>query len=94
LTSRDPREGAAAFAILKTKPLARTELPTAPLPAFACSLDGLANEPVPIPKLLGAYLSIGATICGPPAIDREFGTIDLLTMLDFEAVLARARNHF
>src|SRR6202012_5713025 len=32
-------------------------------------------------KLLRAYLAIGAKICGPPAIDREFGTIDFLTLL-------------
>ena len=35
-----------------------------------------------IPKLLRAYLSIGDQICGPPALDREFGTIDFLTLLD------------
>ena len=35
-----------------------------------------------IPKLLRAYLSLGARICGAPAIDREFGTIDFLAVLD------------
>ena len=33
-------------------------------------------------KLLSAYMAVGAKICGPPAIDREFKTIDLLTFLD------------
>ncbi|MGZ8939069.1 MAG: hypothetical protein ACXW32_07650 [Limisphaerales bacterium] len=41
-----------------------------------------ASEPVSTPKLLSAYLSIGAKVCAPPAIDREFGTIDFLTFLD------------
>jgi hypothetical protein len=45
-------------------------------------------------KLLRAYLAIGARICGPPAIDREFGTIDFLTLLDLRALPAIVRAHF
>jgi putative hemolysin len=33
---------------------------------------------VEIPKILQAYLSIGAKICSLPAIDRQFKTIDFL----------------
>jgi putative hemolysin len=33
-----------------------------------------------IPKILQAYLNIGAKICSLPAIDREFKTIDFLTI--------------
>ena len=29
-------------------------------------------------------MAVGAKICGPPAIDREFKTIDFLTFLDLE----------
>jgi putative hemolysin len=45
-------------------------------------------------KLLRAYLSIGAKICGPPAMDREFGTIDFLTLLDLHALPTIIRAHF
>ena len=45
-------------------------------------------------KLLRAYLAIGAKICGPPAIDREFGTIDFLTLLDLHGLPAIVRAHF
>ena len=45
-------------------------------------------------KLLRAYLAIGAKICGPPAIDREFGTIDFLTFLDLHKLPAIVRAHF
>jgi putative hemolysin len=45
-------------------------------------------------RLLRAYLAIGARICGPPAIDREFGTIDFLTLLDLYALPAVVRAHF
>ena len=46
------------------------------------------------PKLLRAYLSIGAKICGPPALDREFKTIDFLTFLDLERISPTARARF
>jgi len=45
-------------------------------------------------RLLRAYLAIGAKICGPPAIDREFGTIDFLTLLDLHKLPAIVRAHF
>jgi putative hemolysin len=45
-------------------------------------------------RLLRAYLAIGARICGPPAMDREFGTIDFLTLLDLHALPAMVRGHF
>jgi len=31
-------------------------------------------------------LSLGAKICGAPAIDREFQTIDFLTFLDLDSL--------
>ena len=47
-----------------------------------------------VPKLLRTYLTIGCRIGGPPAWDREFGTIDFLTLLDLQMVSASARNRF
>jgi len=49
---------------------------------------------VKIPKLLKTYVAIGARICGPPAWDREFGTIDFLTLLDLRLISPSARNRF
>ena len=53
-----------------------------------------AETPVKVPKLLKTYLAIGARIAAPPAWDREFGTIDFLTLLDLELLSAAARNRF
>lgn len=47
-----------------------------------------------IPKLLRTYIGVGARICGPPAWDREFGTIDLLTLLDLQQICPAPRNRF
>jgi putative hemolysin len=49
---------------------------------------------VKIPKLLRAYLTLGAKICGPPALDRQFKTIDFLTLLDLETMPLLARQKF
>ena len=53
-----------------------------------------ATAPPKVPKLLKTYLAIGARIAGPPAWDREFGTIDFLTFLDLKLVSPSARNRF
>jgi putative hemolysin len=64
------------------------------LDAFDCSLNQLAAEAVPIPKLLRAYLTLGAKICGPPALDCQFKTIDFLTLLDLNTLSPLARQRF
>ena len=74
--------------------LAQPRWRTQPLAAYDCSLSQLAAEPVTIPKLLRAYLTLGAKICGPPALDRQFKTIDFLTLLDLETLHPLARQRF
>jgi putative hemolysin len=92
ITSQDPAVGASAYTDLCRKHLAESQWQTRPLPAYDCSLRELAGEPVAIPKLLRAYLSLGAKICGPPALDRQFKTIDFLTLLDLETLHPLARQ--
>jgi len=53
-----------------------------------------ADDEIHVPRLLRAYLSIGARICGPPAIDREFKTIDFLTLLDLDQMPRVVRSRF
>ncbi len=86
LTSQDPVEGASLYGGLAERHLASPELRTHPLPGWACPLADTAEAMPRVPKLLSAYLSLGAKICAPPAIDREFKTIDFLTLLDLEAM--------
>src|SRR5213594_85144 len=96
LTSQDPIEGVAMYEQLRGKHLARPKWRTVPHPAFRVDVDlvsASASCTTP-PKLMRAYLSIGAKICGPPAMDREFGTIDFLTLLDLHALPTIVRAHF
>lgn len=94
LTSQDPAVGAAAYAELCRKHLAPPEWRTKPWPAFECPLDVLAPEAPKIPKLLRAYLNLGARICSPPAIDRTFKTIDYLTWLDLGRIPANVTDRY
>lgn len=90
LSSQEAAVGAAVYSKM-SKFLAPPKLQTKPKSQFACNLSGCAapeSEAAKVPKLLRAYLTIGAQICGPPALDAEFGTIDFLTLLD----LARMPN--
>jgi putative hemolysin len=39
-----------------------------------------------LPSLIKGYLRIGALVCGPPALDKEFGTSDFFLLLDFASL--------
>jgi putative hemolysin len=83
LTSQDPAVGSTAYHALASY-LVEEQFRTTPTAVYGFEL-GPANGSAPkIPKLLRTYLAIGAQICGAPAIDREFGTIDFLTLLDLQ----------
>jgi putative hemolysin len=58
------------------------------------SMPDEAHTAVKVPKLLKTYLAIGARIAAAPAWDREFRTIDFLTLLDLHLLSAAARNRF
>lgn len=85
LTSQDPAEGITLFHALKERFLAAPEWQTRPMPGYECEAQPLTT-PVRAPKLMSAYFSIGAKICGEPALDREFKTIDFLTLVDIQAL--------
>ena len=94
ITSQEPAIGASAYAELCRKSLADPRYRTQPRLEYDCPLSCLSEERPKIPKLLRAYLGIGAKICGPPALDRQFKTIDFLTMLDLETLPEITRRRF
>ena len=56
---------------------------------FSCRVSGKPipratgwSEDYPLPKLFRIYLRLGAQVLSEPAVDRDFGTIDFLVMLD------------
>jgi putative hemolysin len=61
-------------------------------PVEKCRFNGLIED-LPLreeqalfqrlPSLIKGYLRIGSLVCGPPALDEEFGTADFFLLLDF-----------
>jgi putative hemolysin len=95
LTSQCQQEGSNMYWRLQEF-LVAPSLRTSPRPEFSIPITTPTPGMLRInpPRLLRAYLSIGAQICGAPAIDREFKTIDFLTLLDLTNLTSGARLHF
>lgn len=47
-----------------------------------------------IPPLVNIYLRIGAKVCGEPAIDRDFKTVDYFVVFDLEEINRKYRKMF
>jgi putative hemolysin len=92
VTSQDENEGMALYEELREKYLIEPALRTRPKPAFRCELRNNMTPPPATPRLFRAYLDASARLCGPPAIDREFKTIDFLTLIDLQRVPDRVRT--
>lgn len=105
LNSRNPAEGWQMYRELQRYRVS-PEFETVPTPEYVCPTEQAGTETQhdsnphdsfvspKVPKLLKTYFSIGARICAPPAWDREFGTIDFLTLLDLKFLSPAARNRF
>ncbi len=92
LPSLDSDTGHAVYASLMNYRV-EAELRTVPTVEYRMPPCILTTEQR-APKLLRAYLAIGAQICGEPAIDREFKTIDFLTLLDLQTLHPRVAARF
>ena len=86
LTGTDPALGLQALAWLRHGGYVHPTLDVRPLPGLECVLPPGTSVPeiasFKLPKLFQAYLRYGAVVCGAPAIDREFGTVDFLAFWD------------
>ena len=94
ISSQDENHGVAMYDSLKEKYLVDPPLRTLPQPGHFCEANGTHVEAGRPPRLFRAYLEISGRICGPPAIDREFKTIDFLTLVDLANLPDRVRTRF
>ncbi len=94
LSSQDEDEGMALYEALREKYLVELSLRTNPVEGRRCQSNGSFTAPPRLPRLFRAYLDISARVCGPPAIDREFKTIDFLTLVDLQALPDRVNMRF
>ncbi|MDX1384770.1 MAG: GNAT family N-acyltransferase [Thermoanaerobaculia bacterium] len=97
LSSQDREEGLRLYRQLVAAGHLHPSCRVEPRPGFACGAApaaGPVGETVEVPQLFATYLRYGAKILGPPAIDREFKTIDYFVLLDVEALDPRTYRIF
>jgi putative hemolysin len=97
LASQDPVEGQLLYREFSSGGHLHPEISVEPRPGWECrifdALPVIANAPE-VPRLLQGYLNLGGSVCGEPAIDRAFKTIDYLVLLDVEAMPAGLFRRF
>ena len=93
LTSQDPQLAADAYLHIKRRGWLHPRYHVDPLPEFVCPAPEISIETdaetararadaVELPTLFSMYMRHGANVVGSPAMDRTFGTIDFLTLMD------------
>lgn len=97
----DPREVREFYSLLKQKYYAPEKFRVRPVPP---KLFQDLDENVEIgddddlflrlPSLIKGYLRIGALLCGPPALDNEFGTTDFFLLLDMKRMSSEYLDRF
>lgn len=98
LPTQDPVQGWRALAELDRRGKLERRFVVKPRPGFECpaagSADELAGSQLELPPLCEMYLRYAGKVCGPPVLDRRFGTIDFLVLFDSDELGARARRLF
>lgn len=100
LTSQDPIEGRLVMDLLAADNRIHPTHQVRPQPGWECYPPDLVLGPgdalreVKIPRLFNLYLRYGALVCGEPAMDRFFKTIDYLVLFDLEQLNDKSRGLF
>ena len=93
--TQDERIGATAYRQLSDAGHLHPKLRVTPRKnALDVSVPGSASASVELPGLFNMYLRIGARVCGPPMIDRDFGTIDFFVVCDTHLIGEKYRRMF
>jgi putative hemolysin len=91
LTSQDPSEGKRVMEFLENSGHTHSEFRLDPQPDWECYPPGFESDSrrsgkVKLPKLFSLYMRYGARVCGPPALDRHFKTIDYMVLFDWQQI--------
>lgn len=95
-----PDEVSECFSLLKRQYYAPANLRVEPL--AQCRFEGISGDEaideqavfLKLPSLIKGYLRLGAVVCGPPALDHEFGTADFLVLLDIQKLSSEYLRRF
>jgi putative hemolysin len=97
LPTQDAREGLRALNQLQRRGRLHPTLRIRPLAGFECVPEGyfvVDCREAELPRLFETYLRFGARVCGPPAIDRRFKTVDFFVLFDAREMNERTRRLF
>jgi putative hemolysin len=92
LTSQDPAEGWRAYRHLEAGGHLHPEFRVTPREGYRCgdaaseAAGAVGADDFKLPLLFRTYLRYGAKVCGPPVIDRQFGTIDFFVLMDVQTL--------
>lgn len=97
LTSQDANEGKAVMKLLAEGGHQHQDFFVLPQKDFECYTEDFIGDEfskAEVPKLFRIYLRYGAKVCGPPAIDRMFKTIDYFVIFDLATLDNLSRAFF
>ncbi len=97
INSQDPITGKIFMNYLRHHNYVHNKISTLPVQGVECYRDDLHApyiDKVDMPSLMDMYLRYGAKVCGPPAIDRAFKTIDFFVLLDINELDTETLNMF
>ena len=92
--TQDERTGAAAYRQMLRDGHFHDHFWVAPCKNSVNLIDNGDESTVERPSLFNMYLRIGAKVCGPPIIDRDFGTIDFFVVFDVTKMNEKYRRMF
>lgn len=93
--TRDPSDGEAAFRQLEDGAFIHERFRVEPRnPLSSVGKIEVDDRQIKLPGLFEMYLRVGARVCGRPAYDAEFGTVDFFVVFDLEAMAPKYRRMF
>lgn len=97
----DPCEVGQVYSFLRANHLAQEEYRVQPLEHCRMPASDGTQAPVEaravmrmLSPILKGYLRTGALICGAPAYDAEFGTADVLVLVEMKKLSSRYKQHY
>ena len=94
--TQDYTTGAKVFRQLEREGHLHPKIRVRPRPdrAFPINKFFAETDRIELPSLFNIYLKMGIKICGSPAIDRQFGTIDFFVIFDLLAMSEKYKRMF
>ncbi len=91
LTTQDPDDGWRAMKTVREGNCLHADVLVRARPSHSCGPPERELAPdlgpaLKLPKLFRTYLKLGSVVVSEPAIDRDFGTVDFLVMMDGKQV--------